>query len=42
MKKLSFIVLLVIGFVSCNQEKTAYVENEKVVEKYYKLGKYAQ
>ena len=37
MKKLSIILLTSIGFVSCNQEKTAYVENEKIVDEYYKL-----
>ena len=37
MKKLSIILLIGIGAVSCNQEKTAYVENERVVDEYYKL-----
>ena len=37
MKKLSIILLIGIGAISCNQEKTAYVENEKVVEEYYQL-----
>ena len=37
MRRLSIILLIGIGAVSCNQEKTAYVENEKVVEEYYKL-----
>lgn len=37
MKKISIILLLVISIISCNQDKTAYVENERVVEEYYKL-----
>ena len=37
MKKLGIILMIGIGAVSCNQEKTAYVENEKVVEEYYQL-----
>ena len=37
MKKISIILLIGISIVSCNQEKTAYVENQKVVEEYYKL-----
>ena len=37
MKKISIILLIGIGLASCNQEKTAFVENEKVVEEYYKL-----
>jgi len=37
MKKISFFLLIGISIVSCNQEKTAYVDNQKVVEQYYKL-----
>ena len=37
MKKFSIILLIGIGAVSCNQDKTAYVENERVVDEYYKL-----
>lgn len=37
MKKISIILLMGISIISCNQEKTAFVENERVVEEYYKL-----
>jgi len=37
MKKINFFLLIGISIVSCNQEKTAYVDNQKVVEQYYKL-----
>lgn len=37
MKKISIILLVGISAISCNQEKTAYVENDKVADEYYKL-----
>ena len=30
-------LLVALGSLSCSQEKTAYVDNEKVAEEYYKL-----
>ena len=37
MKKLSLVLLIGLGVISCNQEKTAFVDNGKVVDEYYKL-----
>lgn len=37
MKKLVFGLGVMLMVLSCNQDKTAYVKNEEVVEKYYKL-----